>query len=312
MSIQTRKLRSVIWPLLNPDTGFMYCHVIRMDPEGNSPREIIRRVLRDAAAIRRQVFLSFASLEGRSREQEIRALGEAFGNDPRICGIEIGEGTESQEETRRLVPVLRKAFPHARLFLPAGTETVETEGIGYLLEPNEILDYEHLAEKNCLALRVDPDDLQLVCFAAIHHVGLLLCGDEKMANRPCHAGHRFRILEVMMDDTEKDRGVVHFRISADNAGTVPCYGDATFMLRLCGSGTEDERIYPLPLKASDLAPGRGKTVQLDADVTSMASGEYDVQIGLFFSGTGDGCSFGIEGRISDGYYEGRMILELGT
>ena len=45
---------------------------------------------------------------------------------------------------------------------------------------------------------------------------------------------------------------------------------------------------------------------------STASGEYDVQIGLFFSGTGDGCSFGIEGRISDGYYEGRMILELGT
>ena len=92
MSIQTRKLRPVIWPLLNPDTGFMYCHAVRMDPEGNSPREIIRRVLRDAAAIRRQVFLSFASLEGRSREQEIRALGEAFGNDPRICGIEIDDG----------------------------------------------------------------------------------------------------------------------------------------------------------------------------------------------------------------------------
>ncbi len=310
MSIQTQKLRSVIWPLLNPDTGFMYCHSVRPDPDGSCSSGEIRRILHDAMAIRRQVFLSFASLEGRNREQEIRALGEAFGNDPRICGIEIVAGTENPEETRHMASVCRKAFPHTSLFLPAGMEAENTEDIGYLLEPNEILDYEPLAKKHCLALRVDPDDAQLVCFAAIHRVGLLLCGDEKKANRPCHAGHRFRILEVVMDDTEKDRGVVRFSLTADNAGTVPCYGDARFMLRLCGSGTDDERVFPLPLMASDLPPGHEKTVRLDADVSGLSSGEYDVQIGLFFSGTGDGCSFGIEGRISDGYYEGRIILDL--
>ena len=68
------------------------------------------------------------------------------------------------------LPVFREAFPYALLFGPAGTETGETEGIGYILQPNEILDFEKQAEKNCLAVRVDPDDAEMVCFAALHHV----------------------------------------------------------------------------------------------------------------------------------------------
>ena len=66
----------------------------------------------------------------------------------------------------------------------------------------------------------------------------------------------------------------------------------------------------IDLKASELMQGQGKTVRLDADISGLACGDYDVQAGLFFAGTGDCCSFGIEGRISDGYYEGRLILEL--
>ena len=310
MSIQTQKLRSVIWPLLNPDTGYIWCRTVAADPTGHYPREEIRKILRRAAAIRREVFLSFTPLKAEDMEQEIRSLGETFGNDHRICGIEIGGDTDSPEKTGHVLSLFREAFPHARLFVPVGTDTGDTEGIGYLLQPNEILENEGKAGKTCLAVRVDPDDAEMACFAAIHHVALLLCGDEKKANRPCHAGHRFRVTEVTMDDTEKDRGRVHFTVSVDNAGTTPCYGEAAFLLRLCGSGVEDERVYPLPLTAAELMPGQSKTVHLDAEITGLADGDYDVQIGLFFAGTGDCCSFGIEGRISDGYYEGRLILEL--
>ena len=310
MSIQTRKLRPVIWPLLNPDTGFICCHPVRADAEGHFSHEAIRRILSSAAAIRRDAFLSFASQRMEIREPEIRALGEVFGTDRRILGIEIGSEAASPEEIKHILPVFREAFPYALLFVPAGTETGETEGIGYILQPNEILDFEKQAEKNCLAVRVDPDDAEMVCFAALHHVALLLCENERKANRPCHAGHRFRVTEIRMDDTEKDRGMIQFTISVDNVGTTPCYGDAAFMLRLCGSGVEDERAYRLPIKASELMPGQGKTVRLDADISGLACGDYDVQAGLFFAGTGDCCSFGIEGRISDGYYEGRLILEL--
>ena len=310
MGIQIQKLRAVIWPLLNPDTGFIGCHTFRTDSSGHYSREEIHHVLQDAAAIRRQVFLSFELPESGDWEQEILALGEAFGKDPRICGIETGTETGHPEEALHRVSVFRKAFPDTRLFVPSGAETGETENIGYILQPNEILDNEYRAEKTCLAVRTDPDDTELVCFAASHHVSLLLCEEEGKANRPCHAGHRFRICEVTMDDTEKDHGTVRFVVSVRNEGTTPCYADATFMLRLCGSGIEDERVYPLDLKAADLPPGQEKTVRLDAEVSGLSAGEYDVQLGLFYMGTGDCCSFGMEGRISDGYYEGRMILEL--
>ena len=310
MGIQTQKLRAVIWPLLNPDTGFICCHTLRADSAGHFSREEIRRVLRDAAAIRRQVFLSVDLAGTVDWEQEILALGEAFGTEFRICGIETGAAAEHPEEACRRVSVFRKAFPNTRLFVSPGTETGEAENIGYILEPNEILEYEHQSERTCLAVRVDPDDAEMVCFAAIHHVALLLCGEEGKANRPCHAGHRFRIRQVTMDDAEKGNGTVRFTVTVRNDGTVPCYQDASFLLRLCGSGIEDERVYPLGLKAADLPPGQEKTAILNAEITGLASGEYDVQLGLFFTNTGDCCSFGIEGRISDGFYEGRMILEL--
>ena len=310
MSIQTRKLRSVIWPLLNPDTGFIWYCKVSADPAGHFSHGEIRQILHRAAAIRRNVFLSFSPLKMENAEQEIRALGEKFGTNRRICGIEICSEAYSPEELRNIITAFRESFCHTRLFVPAGTETGLTEGIGYILQPNEILENEKMAEKICLAARVDPDDAEMVCFAAIHHVALLLCEDEEKANRPCHAGHRFRVTEVTMDDTEKGRGLVHFTVSADNAGTTPCYGKAAFLLRLCGSGVEDERVYPLPLAAAELMPGQSKTVNLDAEITGLAAGDYDVQIGLFFTDTGDCCSFGIEGRISDGFYEGRLILEL--
>ncbi len=310
MGIQIQKLRAVIWPLLNPDTGFIACHTFRADSSGHFSREEIRNVLRGAAAIRRQVFLSFELPEAGNWEQEILALGETFGKEFRICGIEAAAGTEAPEEARHRVSVFREAFPAARLFVPPGTETGETKNIGFILQPNEILDNEYRAEKACLAVRADPDDAELVCFAAVHRVALLLCAEEGKANRPCHAGHRFRIREITMDDTEKDHGTVSFTVTVRNDGTVPCYEDASFMLRLCGSGIVDERVYPLGLKAADLLPGQEKTVRLEAEVKGLSAGEYDVQTGLFFTGTGDCCSFGIEGRISDGYYEGRMILEL--
>ena len=163
MSIQTRKLRPVIWPLLNPDTGFICCHLVRADAEGHYSHEEIRRILSSAAAIRRDAFLSFASQRMEIREPEIRALGEVFGTDRRILGIEIGSEAASPEEIKHILPVFREAFPYALLFVPAGTETGDTEGIGYILQPNEILDFEKQAEKiddehYKLILKYDKDD----------------------------------------------------------------------------------------------------------------------------------------------------------
>ena len=111
MSIQTRKLRPVIWPLLNPDTGFICCHPVRADAEGHYSHEEIRRILSSAAAIRRDAFLSFASQRMEIREPEIRALGEVFGTDRRILGIEIGSEAASPEEIKHILPVFREAFP---------------------------------------------------------------------------------------------------------------------------------------------------------------------------------------------------------
>ena len=310
MSVQTQNLRPVIWPLLNPDTGFIGRHTLCPDAGGHYSRQEIRRLLDGAAAIRRQVFLSFKPPAVGYREQEILSLGKDFGREPRICGIDPGAAAEQPVEAKHILSLFRRAFPRTRLFVPTGVETGPYGNTGLLLQPNEILANESQAEKTCLAISVDPEDMELVCFAAIHHVAILLCSEVEKANRPCHAGHRFRSGQLTMDDADKAIGTVRFIVSLINDGTAPCYGDAAFLLRLCGSGIDDERVYPLGLRAADLLPGEEKIVHLAANVAGLAQGDYDVQIGLFFTDTGDCCSFGMEGRISDGYYEGRLILTL--
>ena len=95
--------------LLNPDTGFICCHPVRADAEGHYSHEEIRRILSSAAAIRRDAFLSFASQRMEIREPEIRALGEVFGTDRRILGIEIGSEAASPEEIKHILPVFREA-----------------------------------------------------------------------------------------------------------------------------------------------------------------------------------------------------------
>ncbi len=310
MGIQRQRLRPVIWPLLNPDNGFLYCHPVRTGAGEADPAGEVDRVLRGAAAIRRNAFLSFGPPEGGGWERDIALLGERFGEERRIGGIEIRRDPRQGTSVKDMAAVLRKAFPHACLFVPAGEEDAADSRTGLVLEADQIQPFGSRAAERCLAVHADPDDAELACFAAIHHTALLLCGDEKKANRPCHAGHRFRVTELVMDDTDRKKGTVRFTVTADNAGTVPCYRGAAFRLRLCGSGVEDERVYPLPLKAADLTPGLSETVALEADVTGLAPGEYDVQAGLFMEDTGDPVSMGIEGRISDGYYEGRLILEL--
>ncbi len=95
-----------------------------------------------------------------------------------------------------------------------------------------------------------------------------------------------------------------------NAGTLPCCTQGQFRLRLHGSGIEDTQAYDLPLRAEELQPGKERTISQRLDIRGLASGEYDVHAGLFLAGTEYPVSFGIEGRISDGYSEGRLILRL--
>ena len=105
-------------------------------------------------------------------------------------------------------------------------------------------------------------------------------------------------------------GSLTAKVTFANVGTLLCYTQGQFRLRLHGSGIEDTRAYDLPLRAGELQPGEERMISQRLDIRGLDSGEYDVHAGLFLAGTEYPVSFGIEGRISDGYYEGRLILRL--
>ena len=92
-----------------------------------------------------------------------------------------------------------------------------------------------------------------------------------------------------------------------NVGNTGCYSDSRFLIRLNGSDVPDVRVYDTGISGRALGPGQQTEIVLTVDTEGLTPGEYDINIGLRLDRTGYPVSFGIEGRISDGFYEGRMI-----
>ena len=128
--------------------------------------------------------------------------------------------------------------------------------------------------------------------------------DPSEFNRPCHFGHRFRAEKIMMDTVN---GKLRIGAILTNSGNTRCYSDSRFQIRLNGSDVPDVRVYDTGISGCDFRPGEQKEFFLDIDTEGLLPGEYDINIGLRLERTGYPVSFGIEGRISDGFYEGRMI-----
>jgi hypothetical protein len=137
-----------------------------------------------------------------------------------------------------------------------------------------------------------------------------LLNPDTESDAAAHSGYRIEFNSVAIDDEHIADNKVHATVMFSNVGALPCCTDARFYIRLSGSGVDCRRVYPLPLKAVDIKPGGSVSVTETLDTCGMPAGDYDVQAGLFCEGTNYPISFGVEGRISDGYYEGRLTLSL--
>ncbi|MDO5377078.1 MAG: hypothetical protein Q4G52_01980 [Clostridia bacterium] len=327
MSIQTQQLRAVIWPLLNPETGFLHLDRIAW-PElerkaGEYDFAPVRAAIERAKSIKRYAMMSIEpvtpvccadAIGGYVRL--IEAMGREFGGEASIMGVDVccpgGEALRGREELTAVARAFARAFPKARLFVPAGSRLDDAvcENKGLIVTPENIESAQGAWRNTPLRMAVDPTDEKAVAFAVEHHVSILACETLTGCNAPSHAGHRFAVRSVRVDDGERAWGSVRVSVTVANAGALPCYQPANFMLRLSGSDVADAREYPMPLCAADVGPGCERTADVTADIAGLSGGEYDVHVGLFMEGTSYSVSFGIEGRISDGYYEGRLILTL--
>ena len=327
MSIQTQQLRAVIWPLLNPETGLLHVDSIAWAAlertAGAYDFAPVRDAIGRAKDIKRCAILhiepdapAFCPDAVGGYIRLMQALGREFGNEASILGIDAccpgGEASASREDMVAVARAMTEAFPGARLFVPAGSrlDGILRENKGLIVTPENVEAAEAAWPTLPLRMDVDPADGHAVDFALAHHVSILACKTGAGCNAPSHAGHRFVVRSVTVDDGEKAQGRVRASVTVANAGALPCYQPADFMLRLSGSDVPDVRAYPMSLRAADVGPGCERTVEMALDVTGLVHGEYDVHVGLFLAGTGYPVSFGIEGRISDGYYEGRLIQTL--
>lgn len=327
MSIQTQQLRAVIWPLLNPETGLLYVDRFAWPKLEREPGaydfEPVRAAIDRAKRIKRYAILhvepivpEFCADAIGGYVRLIQAMGREFSGEAVVMGIDVCcPGDEKFVEAEEMASVVRAfsgAFPKARLFVQAGSrlDDVFCENKGVIITPENIEAAENAWRTMPLRMAVDPADQEAIAFAAEHHVSILACEILTGCNAPSYTGHRFVVRSITVDDGEKARGSIKVSVTVANVGALPCYQPATFMFRLSGSDVADAREYPFPLCAEDVAPGREKTADMTIDVAGLARGEYDVHVGLFMEGTGYSVSFGIEGRISDGYYEGRLILTL--
>ncbi len=329
MSIQQQELRTVIWPLLNPDTGFMVCDRFFWQAlerrGGETTFEEVARALQRAASIKRYALLRFEPVPPpwslapvRDFIRLVEALGRAFGENRAILGVDVlcpgAEAGCSTAELRALADAFDKAFPYAFKFCAAGGALealrMGRELQGLLVTPENAGLRQDKWPTLPLRMAVNPADPQAVQLAIERHVSILETTDLLWANTASHAGHRYLIQSVTIDDTDRQNHRLGASVALGNAGTAPCYADARFSIRLSGSDVACDRTFPLALRAADLQPGDSTTVTQALDTQGMPPGEYDVQIGLFCEGTGYPISMGVEGRISDGYYEGRLIARL--
>ena len=323
MGVQTQCLRAVIWPLLNPDTGLMYCDSFSwrdLEPERETYRlDGVEQAIGRAKSIGRFALLrvvpeapEWSVDPARDYLRLITALGERFGGERALLGVDVLCPDEDQPS--EVMEAFASAFPNARLFVQAGSPFERAAGpetrLGLIVTRENAAACADRREKLPLRMAVDPASVEEIDAAIQAGVSILEARTRQDSNAATHAGHRFQVLSVTLDDTRKAEHQVGVQVTLANAGTLPCYSEAGFRVRLSGLGVDDAREYTLPLRAANLRPAQQVTVSQVLDTEGLTPGEYDVHIGLFFDGTKDPVSFGIEGRISDGYYEGRLILSL--
>ena len=243
----------------------------------------------------------------------LRRLWEAA-----LWGIDVvcpgGEQRQTSETLALAAASFCRNFPGARKFIHAGSRfeaaLKDEPMLGIEVDKALAPAVEALWPAVPLRMAVDPKDDAAVEWAIAHHISVFTTEDPACANVPTHAGYRFQVKTVEIDSRDQAHGSLTAKVTLANAGTLPCYTQGQFRLRLHGSGIEDTRAYDLPLRAEELQPGEERAISQRLDIRGLASGEYDVHAGLFLAGTEYPVSFGIEGRISDGYYEGRLILRL--
>jgi len=319
VGVQKQALRAVIWPLLNPDTGILYCDRFswrEIEKEaGVYCFDAILKAIQRAKGIKRYALIQITpdtpigcKAPVAAFLRLVQALGEAFGGERAILGIDVLCPKEAgTEDERAIAETFSNAFPHAVKFVRADSAF---EGLiadrGIIVTQKNAADYADQWQHTPLRMAVDALNPKAVQQAIDNHIAILESADLSASNGASHAGHRFQMNAIALEETEGKQ--VQATISFKNAGTLPCYVQACFRLRLSGSDVPNTRVFPLPLKAADLMPGAEVTITHTLDTNGLPHGEYDVHVGLFCEGTDYPISFGIEGRVSDGYYEGRLIL----
>ena len=317
--MQEQNLRAVIWPLLHPDGGIMYCDRFswrEMEKEqGIYDFDGILKAVRRAKSIKRFALLRIQPdvpagvrepLEGFLRL--INALGEQFSGERAIWGVDVlCPGEETEAACSAIADAFCCAFPHAVQFIHAGSAFEGMiKGCGVIVTDENVGKYVDAWRHTPLRMGVDVQNPEAVQGAIDNQIAILEASDVRASNAASHAGHRFQVKTVALKPGEGEG--TEAAITFANVGGLPCYTKARFCLRLNGSDVPDARVFPLPLEAADVGPGMETTVTQTLDTKGLSPGEYDVHVGLFCEGTEYPISFGIEGRISDGYYEGRLIL----
>lgn len=317
--MQEQELRAIIWPLLNPDDGRMRNCRVRWDEietqENVYDWKKIDDPLKETEAVGRCMLLTVEPVAPAWHRQPkegfmelIRTLGERYGKEPMIFGLgmTVPENGMDRKET---VAAFRKAFPDTYLFIRPEISDEQDPfpddpRIGYTVDTENMAAYSKQAGIRPLMIRAEELPEERTEEAIRCGISLIETENPAEFNRPCHFGHRFRVKKIMMD-TANDK----LRIGAvlTNSGNTPCHSDSRFLIRLSGSDVPDVREYDTGVSGRDLCPGEETAFFRDIDTDGLTPGEYDIHIGLRLDRTGYPVSFGIEGRISDGFYEGRMI-----
>lgn len=328
MSVQMQRIRAVIWPLLNPDTGLMYCDSFswkELEPKkGAYVLDNVAHAIERAKNIKRFALLRVQpDVPAWSADPVgdylclIAALSEQFGSERAVLGVDVicpDEECQSEKTLLAVVEAFEHAFPHACLFIQAGSPLMhimrQGSKMGLIVTPENMKAHVDRWKEMPLRMAVDPANEDEIAVAVDGCISILEAKTQQGSNAATYAGYRFQVRSVTLDDTYKDAHQVSVQAELANVGALPCYTDAEFRVRLSGAGVSDVRAFSLPLRAADLGPTEQITVSKTLNTEGLAPGEYDVHIGLFFDGTDYPASFGIEGRISDGYYESRLILSL--
>lgn len=330
--ITEKDLRCVRWTLLNPDSGILNATVLGWKDAEPTKGEYcfaqVDKAIDAAQSIGRAVILRVNTEAPVWCENEIsdfdafiRALGAAYDSNPVVFSIDVTlPGCESCLEEVDLAAVAEaymEAFPMTYKLADISCGRIASylkwrEGVGLVLDAREDFSKigEQLARLNlqCIwekaPIRMITGDLTeaLINNAIRWHVSSIDTTGDYDEESLARIGYRIELRRISFTSSTKPYDVVPLSAWIVNSGNAPCYTDSYFYLRLLRVDTEDEQIFKTSFAARMCYPGEDMTFKDEVTIDDLPAGEYDVQLGLFSTGTGYPVVLGIEGRISDGYY----------